>query len=619
MPRLLSSNATQSEHGPDLETAEANLAVLASGTGGGADTSTESELLARDALRSDRDPAAPNIEMHPVTGAFADPGHESVFAAQLFRLAYPGHVLLMVLTLGVTVLIVLVASTPDLKVAWGIGALCAVLGLAGRVVLHRQFHAVRGQRFGSRAWSALYLLGCLANLGGYALPGACSSTQKVYLIPLLGLALALSNGTLGMGFAHKMALIGVVLVAGPVIIAACGEVAHAVALCNVGATLIGAVASHMVELCLRTNYVERVQERTSGVHLAEDKRQLQARNEQLRAEKERLMYDMQSRRCPPLDDDNRSAIRRGLQATPGQASHPGQPNADPSEAERSEAGGPAPSDSPPPSLPAGAPSSTASGSVSTPPGAGYSESAHRPEIAAADALADMATTGVAEGVAEAPAAGGAGMAGAAAMAAAAGAGMAIATARGVVMASAAGAGMAAGGSVMTSAAWASGAGSVTGQRAHPSQAVDNFSVVEADSASGPKPPAQAVPAAEPEHQALEEALHRIQLAHTDVEVFKVVNSLAVALGARRTEMGTVKALHAVLLQLVRSGMSNAEACSATGASTSNFSKWRRQVQKVQLDHHLYLTANPPPASASAPAAAPAQGAAAADAPGPLDR
>ena len=57
-----------------------------------------------------------------------------------------------------------------------------------------------------------------------------------------------------------------------------------------------------------------------------------------------------------------------------------------------------------------------------------------------------------------------------------------------------------------------------------------------------------------------------------MEVFKVVNSLAVALGARRTEMGTVKALHAVLLQLVRPGISNAEACNATGASTSNFSK-----------------------------------------------
>ena len=158
-----------------------------------------------------------------------------------------------------------------------------------------------------------------------------------------------------------------------------------------------------------------------------------------------------------------------------------------------------------------------------------------------------------------------------------------------VIASAAGAVMAT--TVMASASgavMASAASAEEEQHADPSQGVDSVSMVEADGAAGPKPaqavptPTEAVIAAEPEHQALEEALHRIQLAHTDMEVFKVVNLLAVALGARRTEMGTVKALHAVLLQLVRPGISNAEACNATGASTSNFSKWRRQVQKVQL-------------------------------------
>ena len=126
-----------------------------------------------------------------------------------------------------------------------------------------------------------------------------------------------------------------------------------------------------------------------------------------------------------------------------------------------------------------------------------------------------------------------------------------------------------------------------GVQASPNQGLEYVFPLEREPAGGgggAAPPAQAVPASEPEHFALEEALHRIQLAHTDMEVFKVVNSLAVALGARRTEMGTVKALHAVLLQLVRPGISNAEACNATGASTSNFSKWRRQVQ----------TANPNP-------------------------
>ena len=62
---------------------------------------------------------------------------------------------------------------------------------------------------------------------------------------------------------------------------------------------------------------------------------LEVRNEQLIAEKERLLYDVQR-----LDnDDDRSAIRRGLQA------------------------GHAPAESPPPSLPPGAPSSTAGSST----------------------------------------------------------------------------------------------------------------------------------------------------------------------------------------------------------------------------------------------------------------
>lgn len=72
-----------------------------------------------------------------------------------------------------------------------------------------------------------------------------------------------------------------------------------------------------------------------------------------------------------------------------------------------------------------------------------------------------------------------------------------------------------------------------------------------------------------EAQALDVACRCIRVAHTDNEVFKVVNTLAVALGARRTETGTIKALHAVLLQLVWPDMSNAEARSLTGASMSN--------------------------------------------------
>ena len=41
------------------------------------------------------------MAMHAVTGAFADPTHESAFAAQLFRLAFPVHVVLMALGLAI--------------------------------------------------------------------------------------------------------------------------------------------------------------------------------------------------------------------------------------------------------------------------------------------------------------------------------------------------------------------------------------------------------------------------------------------------------------------------------------------------------------------------------------
>ena len=105
---------------------------------------------------------------------------------------------------------------------------------------------------------------------------------------------------------------------------------------------------------------------------AEESRRLEERNQQLRAEKERLMYDLQ-RRGNPLDDvDARSAIRRGLLAGPCHSSH------------TSGAGCPGPSVSLPASLPPGPPSSNSSGPVVAPIGSTLSSSwveADRPESA----------------------------------------------------------------------------------------------------------------------------------------------------------------------------------------------------------------------------------------------
>ena len=158
----------------------------------------------------------------------------------------------------------------------------------------------------------------------------------------------------------KTALIGALLFDAVVVIGICGGEALPVAVCQVGVVLVGATVAHLAELYLRRVYVEKAR-------LNEGRWRLAERNEQLKAEKERLQYDvLRVGGGHALNDDARSAIRRGLQA--------GQPRAwggkqasdltndvHRSVSEAGFSGGPAPSDGPPPSLPPGAPSSAASG------------------------------------------------------------------------------------------------------------------------------------------------------------------------------------------------------------------------------------------------------------------
>ena len=82
-------------------------------------------------------------------------------------------------------------------------------------------------------------------------------------------------------------------------------------------------------------------------------------------------------------------------------------------------------------------------------------------------------------------------------------------------------------------------------------------------------------------QALLEARRSILVVQNQADVHRIVRKLGVALGASRMEAGTIRALHAVLLQLARPGMHDMEAYRSTGASRSNFTKWRRRVQHVQ--------------------------------------
>jgi len=86
----------------------------------------------------------------------------------------------------------------------------------------------------------------------------------------------------------------------------------------------------------------------------------------------------------------------------------------------------------------------------------------------------------------------------------------------------------------------------------------------------------------PRQRALHVARQRMQTARTDAEILQAVHTLAKALGASRTEGGTIKALHAVLLTLERPEMSDKQAYTSTGGSLSNFKKWRKKVQLAQL-------------------------------------
>ena len=89
----------------------------------------------------------------------------------------------------------------------------------------------------------------------------------------------------------------------------------------------------------------------------------------------------------------------------------------------------------------------------------------------------------------------------------------------------------------------------------------------------------------PGQQALHAACQCMQRSHTDAGKYqKSSHTLALALGAKRPEAGTIKALQAVLMLLERPEMSDEEAYTFTGASLSNFKRWRKQVQSPQSAH-----------------------------------
>ena len=308
----------------------------------------------------DLEAAAIHIAMHPVTGAFTDPAHESGFGVHLFRLAFPFHVLLLLLCNSIGVFM-LFNVTPEARPLWAIFTAVGLFSLVSRLLLHCMHDSVRSQQLGSRFWTFTMLLCTCVDSIGNAMASAyiCIPTEEKYLASVFLIATTLMNGSHGMGFAHKNALVGGLLVDNLILVINCGRISVGVALVQTGVILVSATAANVAELYMRQGYAERKEKTLLEQRAKKAARQLAVRNEQLQAEKERLMYDVQRRTGRALDDDDaRSAIRRGLQAEHSQPTHPAR-DADLSV---SEAGGPAPSDAAPPSLPPGAPSSTAGGS-----------------------------------------------------------------------------------------------------------------------------------------------------------------------------------------------------------------------------------------------------------------
>ena len=140
-----------------------------------------------DAPRSEHDPflgaAEAGIAMHPFTGAFADPSHQSAFAAQLFRGALPFHILLMILVLAVVMFMEL-NVVPALRPLWGTIALCSIFFMICRVLLHFMQDAVRGQRLGSWTWTIALAMCIIADSSATVVDqdSTCAPTQQQYLV-----------------------------------------------------------------------------------------------------------------------------------------------------------------------------------------------------------------------------------------------------------------------------------------------------------------------------------------------------------------------------------------------------------------------------------------------------
>eukprot|EP00964_Phaeocystis_antarctica_P107315 scaffold72066_cov67-Phaeocystis_antarctica.AAC.1 len=143
MAMLLEAAVSRSEHDPDLEAAAAAINLEEAAAAANLEAAAAASLAAA-AAASLAAAAAANLAMHSVTGAFANSSHESAFAAQFFRRAFSGHVLLMALAHTIMIGISIIAEGM-LRPVYIMITLFMTLGLFGRVLLHRMHDTARAQ------------------------------------------------------------------------------------------------------------------------------------------------------------------------------------------------------------------------------------------------------------------------------------------------------------------------------------------------------------------------------------------------------------------------------------------------------------------------------------------
>ena len=237
----------------------------------------------------------PGVEMVPKTvqtfmGAFIDAAKEQDFAGRTFSSLFDVHIGLLMVGFGaVAWLVVGMPDEPTLNEQWGqsvekVWLLMWSSMIFCRVALHLVMkEPAKSQRLGSRFWTVYVVSELIADIAGNAARPSndCPISGREGCVALLSFAKAVLNGTQGMRFWHKTALVYLMVVDGALLFGGiCGAqgvpsqevdpMHHGRPLTlwmpHSGFTLLGGIVAHLIELRLRQYHMRVEQPSADGRH-----------------------------------------------------------------------------------------------------------------------------------------------------------------------------------------------------------------------------------------------------------------------------------------------------------------------------------------------------------------